>query len=111
MMVYVWLGIMIAAVVVEVCTAQMVSVWFAIGALCSFFVALAAVTAPGLTTPIIGISISFSICSKAYALAVLQAITMAFTFWVFKNRTICLEYLVTVSFDLLPYGTLAVSPK
>ena len=43
MMVYVWLGIMIAAVVVEVCTAQMVSVWFAIGALCSFFVALAGV--------------------------------------------------------------------
>ena len=43
MMVYVWLGIMIAAVVVEVYTAQMVSVWFAIGALCSFFVALAGV--------------------------------------------------------------------
>lgn len=43
MMVYVWLGIMIVAVVVEVCTAQMVSVWFAIGALCSFFVALAGV--------------------------------------------------------------------
>lgn len=43
MMVYVWLGILIAAVVVEVCTAQMVSVWFAIGALASFFVALAGV--------------------------------------------------------------------
>ena len=43
MMVYVWLGIMIAAVVVEVCTAQMVSVWFALGALCSFFVALVGV--------------------------------------------------------------------
>ena len=44
MMVYVWLGILIAAVVVEVCTAQMVSVWFAIGALASFFVALAGVS-------------------------------------------------------------------
>lgn len=43
MMVYVWLGILVAAVIVEVCTTQMVSVWFAIGALASFFVALAGV--------------------------------------------------------------------
>ncbi len=43
MMVYVWLGVLVAAVIVEVCTTQMVSVWFAIGALASFFTALAGV--------------------------------------------------------------------
>lgn len=42
-MVYVWLGVLVAAVVVEMCTTQMVSIWFAIGALASFFVALAGV--------------------------------------------------------------------
>lgn len=43
MMVYVWLGVLVAAVIVEFCTTQMVSIWFAIGALASFFVALAGV--------------------------------------------------------------------
>ena len=45
MMVYVWLGIFVAAVVLEVCTAQMVSLWFALGALASFIVALVGVEA------------------------------------------------------------------
>jgi ribosomal protein S4 len=40
--------------------------------------------------------------SSANALAVLHAMTIAFTFSVCKNRIICLEYFVTVSFDLLP---------
>ncbi len=43
MMVYVWLGILAAAVVLEIITPQMVSIWFALGALVSFFVALAGV--------------------------------------------------------------------
>mgnify|MGYP007025281387 CR=1 FL=1 len=34
---------------------------------------------------------------KAYALAVLQAITIAFTSFVMRNRMICLEYRRTVS--------------
>ena len=65
-------------------------------------VASAATLAPGLTTPIMGISISFSSSSSAKALAVLQATTMAFTCFVCKKRTICREYRVTVSLDLLP---------
>ena len=42
-MVYVWLGVFVATVIVEVCTTQMVSIWFSIGALASFFLALAGV--------------------------------------------------------------------
>ena len=76
-----------------------------------FFVFSTATFAPGLTTPIIGISKSFLMSSKAKAVAVLQAITIALTFLVSKNFMICLEYLTTVFLDLLPYGTLAVSPK
>lgn len=48
---------------------------------------------------------------NASALAVLQAITTAFTFFVFKKRMICLENRIMLSLDLLPYGTRAVSPK
>ena len=54
------------------------------------------------TTPIMGMSISSRIVSRASALAVLQATTMAFTSCVCKKRTICLEYRKMVSFDLLP---------
>ena len=43
MMVYVWLGILVTAVILEIVTPQMVSIWFALGALVSFFVALAGV--------------------------------------------------------------------
>ena len=43
MMVYVWLGILVAAVVLEIITPQMVTLWFALGALATFFVALAGV--------------------------------------------------------------------
>ena len=43
MMVYVWLGILAAAVVLEIITPQMVTIWFAVGALVTFFVALAGV--------------------------------------------------------------------
>ncbi len=43
MMVYVWLGILAVMVVAEILTTQLVSVWFAIGALASFLVALAGV--------------------------------------------------------------------
>ena len=71
----------------------------------------AAAFAPGFTTPMIGISSSDFKASSASALAVLQAITIAFTFFSSRNRTICLEYMITVPADLLPYGTLAVSPK
>ena len=67
-----------------------------------FVVSLAATLAPGFTTPMIGISISFSRVSSASALAVLQAITIAFTPCFCRNRTICLEYRITVSLDLLP---------
>lgn len=42
-MVYVWLGVLAAAVILEIATTQMVSIWFAIGALAAFFVALAGV--------------------------------------------------------------------
>ncbi len=43
MMVYVWLGILIAAVVLEIATSQIVSIWFAIGALAAFITALVGV--------------------------------------------------------------------
>lgn len=43
MMVYVWLGILALMVVAEILTTQLVSVWFAVGALGAFFVALAGV--------------------------------------------------------------------
>ena len=43
MMVYVWLGILVAAVVLELATAQIVSIWFAIGALAAFIAALVGV--------------------------------------------------------------------
>ena len=59
----------------------------------------------------IGISNSSFTVSSASALAVLHAITIAFTFFVFRKRMICLEKRIMLFFDLLPYGTLAVSPK
>lgn len=43
MMVYVWLGVLAAAVILELATTQMVSIWFAIGALAAFIAALAGV--------------------------------------------------------------------
>ena len=43
MMVYVWLGVLAVMVVAEILTTQLVSVWFAVGALGAFFVALAGV--------------------------------------------------------------------
>ena len=67
-----------------------------------FFVVCTATLAPGFTTPIIGTSTSFETVSKASALAVLQATTIAFTCFDKRNLIICLEYAVTVSFDLLP---------
>lgn len=45
MMVYVWLIVLAAMVVLEIVTTQLVSVWFAVGALASFLVALAGVEA------------------------------------------------------------------
>lgn len=45
MMVYVWLGILAVMVVLEIVTSQLVSVWFAVGALASMLVALAGVEA------------------------------------------------------------------
>lgn len=43
MMVYVWLGVLVAAIVLEIATTQIVSIWFAIGALAAFIAALAGV--------------------------------------------------------------------
>lgn len=43
MMVYVWLGILALAVVLEIVTTQLVSIWFAAGALAAFLLALAGV--------------------------------------------------------------------
>lgn len=43
MMVYVWLGILVAAIVLEIATTQIVSIWFAIGALAAFIATLAGV--------------------------------------------------------------------
>ncbi|MBQ8209369.1 MAG: NfeD family protein [Clostridia bacterium] len=45
MMVYVWLIVLAAMVVLEIVTTQLVSVWFAVGALAAFLVALAGVEA------------------------------------------------------------------
>ncbi len=42
-MIYIWLGILILAVIMEIATTQLVSIWFAIGALAAFFAALAGV--------------------------------------------------------------------
>ncbi len=43
MMVYVWLGVLAASVILEIVTTQLVSVWFAIGALAAFLISLAGV--------------------------------------------------------------------
>ncbi len=43
MMVYVWLGILVAAIVLEIATTQIVSIWFAVGALAAFIATLAGV--------------------------------------------------------------------
>ncbi len=43
MMVYIWLGVLVAAVVLEIATTQIVSIWFAIGALASLIATLAGV--------------------------------------------------------------------
>lgn len=43
MMIYVWLGIFVATVVLEIVTTQMVSIWFSIGALAAFITALVGV--------------------------------------------------------------------
>lgn len=40
MMVYIWLGILVLMVIVELLTTQLVTIWFAVGALVSFFLAL-----------------------------------------------------------------------
>lgn len=45
MMVYVWLGILAVMVVLEIVTTQLVSVWFAVGALAAMLVTLAGVDA------------------------------------------------------------------
>ena len=67
-----------------------------------FLVERIASSTPGTITPKIG---SSNVClnsSKLLELAVLQAIITAFTFFVNKNRTICLENFVTVFFDFVP---------
>ena len=76
-----------------------------------FLDAWTAARAPGVITPMTGISVSSFTVSRASALAVLQAITMAFTSFVSRKRIICREKRIMLSLDLLPYGTLAVSPK
>ena len=43
MMIYVWLGILVTTVILEIATTQMVSIWFAIGALAAFIAALVGV--------------------------------------------------------------------
>lgn len=43
MMVYVWLGLLVVLIVAELLTTQLVSIWFAAGALASFIVTLAGV--------------------------------------------------------------------
>lgn len=40
MMVYIWLGVLVLMVIVELLTTQLVTIWFAVGALVSFFLAL-----------------------------------------------------------------------
>ena len=67
-----------------------------------FLVVSMAAIAPGFTTPITGISNSFSMVLRANALAVLHATTIAFTSFVLRKCTICLEYLIIVFLDLLP---------
>ncbi len=42
-MVYVWLGVLAASIVLEIATTQIVSVWFAVGALAAFIATLAGV--------------------------------------------------------------------
>ena len=42
-MVYVWLGVLAASIILEIATTQIVSVWFAVGALAAFIATLAGV--------------------------------------------------------------------
>ncbi len=46
MMVYIWLGVMAFMVIIELSTTQLVSIWFAVGALASFFAAMAGAGLP-----------------------------------------------------------------
>ena len=67
-----------------------------------FFVVSITLLTPGSTTPTNGMSKAFLSSSREFEDTVLQAIIIAFTFFVIKKRTICLEYLVTTSFDFAP---------
>ena len=44
MMTYIWLAVLIGAIVLEIVTTQIVSVWFAVGALSSLIATLAGVS-------------------------------------------------------------------
>lgn len=71
-----------------------------------FCVAWAAATAPGLITPITGMDNSLRIVSNANELAVLQAITIAFTSFVNRNFVICLEKACPLFVPLVEEGWL-----
>src|ERR1035437_2761478 len=76
-----------------------------------FLVFKEAIFAPGSIIPIIGISKLFFKIFSATEETVLQATTRALIFLCIRNLASCRPYSMTVSFDLDPYGTLAVSPK
>jgi hypothetical protein len=66
----------------------------------------------GSTIPTTGILYILRSTGRAREDAVLQATTSSFmSCREIRKLAISMEYLVTVSFDLVPYGTLAVSPR
>ena len=65
--------------------------------------------AVGSIIPIIGISYNSFTASKAWLVAVPQAITTAFTFFEIKKSIPFLVKFIILSLDLLPYGKLWLS--
>lgn len=71
MMVWIWLGLFAAFIIIEAATAQLVTVWFAVGAFCAFV--------SSFFTENIPVQIILFIAVSAVALAVTRPIVKKFT--------------------------------
>ena len=75
-MVWVWAGLFISTLLVEVYTAEMVSIWFTVGSLVSFFLALCTeVSATVQILVFLGTAVVLMICTRRIFLKMLKTST------------------------------------
>lgn len=75
-MVWVWAGLFISTLIVEVYTAEMVSIWFTVGSLVSFFLALCTeVNATVQILVFLGTAVVLMICTRRIFLKMLKTST------------------------------------